>query len=231
LTEEIAIERLKWAHNHLHWGPQQWRQVIWSDKCSVEKGAGKETEWVFRTPQQKYYPWAIQEYNKSKGIRFMIFAAYSGAGGRSECHLMQRDQDAPHGGYSAKSYITVLDATLEELWQPYSLFLQDNARIHTAQLTMQWFEDNGVQLLKLPPYSPDLNTIEHLWPHLKKQLYVIAPELDNLPARSVEARNLLAEALPQAWNAIDGRIFETCWISMKDRCQAVIDAGGWQTRY
>jgi hypothetical protein len=27
--------------------------VIWSDKCSVERGKRKETEWVFRTPAQK----------------------------------------------------------------------------------------------------------------------------------------------------------------------------------
>ena len=46
----------------------------------------------------------------------------------------------------------------------------DNASIHTSKLfkshIAQW-KQKGLQLLYLPPYSPELNLIEILWKHMK----------------------------------------------------------------
>jgi transposase len=39
--------------------------------------------------------------------------------------------------------------------------MQDNASIHTAHKVKDWFEENGIQTTDWPPYSPDLNPIEH----------------------------------------------------------------------
>ena len=76
---------------------------------------------------------------------------------------MSRDPDSARQGYSARSYMDTLSDGLIPFYEPGMVFQQDNAPIHTACATVRWFEEHGIELMKSwPPYSPDLNPIEHL---------------------------------------------------------------------
>ena len=55
---------------------------------------------------------------------------------------------------------------LPELHQP-SVIIMDNAAFHKHPSTRKIIENAGHTLLYLPPYSPDLNPIEHRWAALK----------------------------------------------------------------
>ena len=46
----------------------------------------------------------------------------------------------------------------------------DNARYNYAKITRAFAEENGIFLLFLPPYAPNLNLIERLWKFSKKYL-------------------------------------------------------------
>jgi len=46
----------------------------------------------------------------------------------------------------------------------------DNARYQRCKLVMAKAEDLGIELLFLPPYSPNLNLIERLWKFVKKEV-------------------------------------------------------------
>jgi len=53
LTEDHAAEHLRWALCYAYWTEEDWKQVIWSDECSVEKSKDPRTVWVFRTAYEK----------------------------------------------------------------------------------------------------------------------------------------------------------------------------------
>ncbi|BET37840.1 IS630 family transposase [Spiroplasma ixodetis] len=51
----------------------------------------------------------------------------------------------------------------------------DKATFHKSKLTQQLIENAGWKLLFLPPYSPNLNPIEHFWFAIKHNIRKILP--------------------------------------------------------
>ena len=72
LTEANAAKRLAWCLEQRHWLAEDWALVVWSDECSVEQGQGKQDEWVFRTPAQKWHQQMVQTYNAKKNIKVIV---------------------------------------------------------------------------------------------------------------------------------------------------------------
>lgn len=90
---------------------------------------------------------------------------------------------APLGYYGtcdAKLFNTWLEQKLVPKLKPGQTVIMDNASIHKTNATKQIIEQAGCKLLYLPPYSPDLNPIEHLWAHMKRKLADILPEFSSL---------------------------------------------------
>jgi len=50
------------------------------------------------------------------------------------------------------------------------IVIMDNANIHKSPKIREAIEDAGCSLVYQPPYSPDLNPIEHFWSHLKQKI-------------------------------------------------------------
>jgi transposase len=50
---------------------------------------------------------------------------------------------------------------------PQSVLIMDNATFHKGSLMQKAISEAGHILLYLPPYSPDLNPIEHKWAQAK----------------------------------------------------------------
>lgn len=227
LTEDHARQRLQFA---LYWAGTDWTKYIFSDECLVEKSKGKKVVWSFGYPGEKWNHDKIATYSKSKGVSVIIWAAVGESIDRSELILMERDERSPGGGYTSFSYTDTLEEGLVPIYNGET-FVQDNAPVHTSGYTINWLAEKGIHvLIEWPPYSPDLNPIEHLWPRLKETLYELVPYLDDISGPE-EQRRSISEALPRAWRAIREEVMHRCLDSMNDRLQAVIDADGWQTRY
>ncbi|THC87011.1 hypothetical protein EYZ11_013542 [Aspergillus tanneri] len=52
---------------------------------------------------------------------------------RSDLIRLERDFEAKKNGYTANSYLALLEELLPSIWEPGLIFMPDNARIHSAK--------------------------------------------------------------------------------------------------
>lgn len=61
-----------------------------------------------------------------------------------------------------------------------TVIVMDNATFHRKSVLIPMAESMGHRIIFLPPYSPNLNRIEHFWAWLKRHLRKILPAHDSL---------------------------------------------------
>lgn len=123
----------------------------------------------------------------------MFWAAFS-YGIRTDLVAMDGDNDSARGGVTARVYREVLDEHLRTVISDDSIFMHDNAPIHTAGIIKEFLQDLGVEVMDWPPYSPDLNPIENLWFLLKEAIYKAHPELLDMGNSDAAIEALIAAA-------------------------------------
>lgn len=120
-----------------------------------------------RVSEQGYVPYGWQFKDEQVAI------AVSKAKGLNCFALLSRDNQLIHK--TTQQSITA-DFVIEQL-ETFSLSLQkptvvvlDNAKVHTAakvKQCLQGWQQRGLYIFYLPPYSPHLNIAERLWKELK----------------------------------------------------------------
>lgn len=159
----------------------------------------------------------------------MAWGAIYGTG-KSDLVIMERDQDAPRKGYTAKSYQKALAKGLLPIYNGTRQFQQDNARIHNFGGTPQWLQQHCIQWIEWPAHSPDLNPIEHCWKALKQNLTTLFPHIEDLK-NNIADRAKLEECMHAAWAAVPQALITRLIESLPRRLRAVIRARSWYTKY
>ena len=60
------------------------------------------------------------------------------------------------------------------------LMQQDNDPKHRAHIVTHWLKEKEVELLKWPPFSPDLNPIEHMWDEVERRMKKEKPKNETI---------------------------------------------------
>ena len=63
---------------------------------------------------------------------------------------------------------------------PESIIVMDNASFHRKNQLYELAEEYGINIIFLPPYSPEYNPIEHFWFWLKRKVCDFLPECSSL---------------------------------------------------
>lgn len=113
--------------------------------------------WFIKGKQRK-----IPTYGKNAGVKMIGILDY--VEGNVYCEEHER--------YDDKVFLNFLEKTLSLYPTGKIVMILDNARIHHAKLIQPFLNDNKLrlELMFLPPYSPELNLIEGLWGWIKSNI-------------------------------------------------------------
>lgn len=227
LTAKHIKRRLKFVEKHCEWTVDDYKRVVWSDETKINKFNSDGMKWVYVDKSGSKIDERVDPKVKFGGGGIMIWGCMTWAGvGRIA--LVE-------GNMNADQYIKILEenllATLDAIGimpgfpsREDIIFQQDNDPKHTANKTKAWFSNNNIKPLPWPANSPDLNPIEHLWAHIKRQLrenYVLPPK----------GCFELWERVKEQWGKIKPEVCQNLIESMPRRLVAVRKARGRQTKY
>ena len=98
---------------------------------------------------------------------------------------------------------------------------QDNDPKHRAHIGTHWLKEKEVELLKWPPFSPNLNPIEHMWDGVERRMKKEKPKNETE----------LKQSLLRVWVGIGTDVTKKLVDSVPNRLNEVIRMNGYPTRY
>jgi len=79
-----------------------------------------------------------------------------------------------HGAMNAARFTAFVKSALAPRLRPGDIVVLDNLSSHWSKPAIGAIEARGAYALFLPPYSPDMNPIELVWPVVKRYLRRVA---------------------------------------------------------
>ena len=222
LTPARRKARLAFAKKYEHFTEDDWERYVFSDETKINRLGSDGKQWTWKMDGRPAQPHNVHMVYKHGGGSIFLWSCISFKG---PGFIVKID-----GGLDAALYCNILSDDFLKTLDDYGLkkedivFQQDNDPKHTSRLARKWFEENGVEVMDWPAYSPDLNPIENAWSYLKQQLYAY----DTEPKGITE----LWERVQHIWyNSITKEYCQKLIRTMPQRLKAVIKAKGGPTKW
>lgn len=215
LNEVRKNNRLQFGKEHMTWN-NQWYKVVFSDEKKFNLDGPDGYNYYFHDLRKEELV-LNRHHSREGGVMVWGGISYYGA-----IELAFQNQKM-----TAKSYLSILDSAFPKFQQLFGplkwTYQQDNAPIHTARIVKDWISKKNVDLLKWPPYSPDLNIMENVWGWLSRKVY----EGD----KQYNDKESLIEAIKAAWADISLNYLKSLYDSMPNRIFELISKNGGSTHY
>jgi hypothetical protein len=216
INETNRKKRMAWCRARVAWPVERWKRVLWTDESPFVLRFNRKTR-VWRTHNERYAPWCSTATVKHDA-KIQVWGCFA-AHGVGNLYLVDGILERYQYQYILENEMLPSADLLfgREDWY----FQQDNDPKHTANVIKQWFIDFDIPKMDWPAQSPDLNPIENLWSILDHRI----------KSRSPKNKAELFEIIKKAWYELPVDILTKLAESMPNRCQAVIDAKGYATKY
>lgn len=217
ISSKNIKERLEFAKRHVNWTSNDWKAILWSDESKFNLFNNDGKGYVRRPKNKRFDSKYTVGTVKFGGGHICVWGCFSWHSVGPICRI--------EGKMDQLQYREILSNTMlphfKQDMPRESQFQHDNDPKHTAKLVKQWLVDNEIPVMKWPAQSPDLNPIENLWGEVERRI------------RGCKFHNSdqLFRVVNQEWNLLPKTLIEKLVESMPRRCQAVIDAKGYSTKY
>lgn len=217
LTPFHVEDRLAFADTLSEWTVNDWESIVFADE-SAFRLVTSNGKTVVRRLQEEVLLEENYQAHVAIGPSIMVWGAISSNGVGPLVRL--------EGNVDAKGYVDALRDRLRRyypgLYSGEMIFVHDNAPIHTASYTRDWFTKKNIECLEWPSKSPDLNIIENVWGRIKDHLNnTIFDDCDDL-----------WDEIKRVWSKeISTDYISNLYQSLPRRMQAVLDVNGGHTKY
>lgn len=214
MTEDHKRRRLQWARQQLR-SPPDWTKVVYID----------EKQWKLHGPVSRgKVLYDTRDPPPSLALAGKQNDSVEVWGAFSLSQFLDLAEVSPH--FNSDEYISVLAARfLPRRRAPIPVLLHDRHPAHRSKKTCEWLETLGIQVIKLPAKSPDLNPMEHVWAAVSRRVY---SEL-----KTYSSRTTLLAAVRAAWDEVRSNhsMRQNLVDSMTARLQAVVQSKGGPTKF
>ena len=217
LNERMVAQRLQFCHEHLHWTPADWNRIMFLDESTFV--LLRSTRRMVRRPRKERFNPKYCSPTVKHSPSVMVWGAFSGVRGRAGIFFLP-----PNVKMNGERYCQVLNEHLLGFMERHQCthFLHDGAPCHRSRLVKEFLREKNMRTIPWPGNSPDLNPIENAWNIMKNQL------AEFRPSNKAE----MIRRIKQIWvRQMSPEYFRKLAESMPRRLQAVIDNGGWMTKY
>ncbi|KAJ1305355.1 hypothetical protein OPQ81_000370 [Rhizoctonia solani] len=216
LTRAHIKARIEFAEAHKDWTVEDWKHVLWSDETKINRLWSDGVHWAWARPGEGLSDRLIVPTANFGGGSLMFWGCMGWNGTGHGTKIDSRLNKELYVEILADEFLDSLEYLGME--QERVIFQHDNARPHKAKMTQKWLEENGIECLKWPANSPDLNPIENLWAELKRRL----GEYETPPSGILE----LWERVQDVWNGLEWKYCRNLIESMPRRMALVLERRG-----
>lgn len=131
--------------------------LLFEDESMIRDYQAIQRSWFLKGKQR-----LIPTYGQHRGAKLLGILNYE----TGEVFVAEAER------YDAEVFLEFLKIVLDKYPDGKIAMVLDNARIHHARLIQPFLEENSsrLELIFLPPYSPELNLMEGFWKWMKETI-------------------------------------------------------------